>query len=94
MGPTSLTNFQYNSSVIDLNITNTNISTDILSKFYVIQYIRPNNNLIKNIPIIPIMEGNWSWIELFNRDYLNIITKTRPDKNRMIPPILITFSFK
>eukprot|EP01084_Bolivina_argentea_P046649 85901_1 len=93
-GQFSLTNFEYNSSLIDLNISNTNISNDILSKFFVIQYIRPNNDFIKNIPMIPIMETNLTWVLPNARDYLNIWTETRPDEKQMIPPILITFKIQ
>ena len=91
MGQASLTNDEYAASVVELGVP-TSVSTDVLSNLYVIQFARPANvGIVPGIPAIPIPEMNLTWVQPNARDYLNAITKTRPDKHQMIPPVLLTF---
>eukprot|EP01084_Bolivina_argentea_P111815 199432_1 len=87
--PTALTNFDYAYSAVNFQI-NTNVSIDILSNFYVIQYAR-SHNMIQNIPSIPVVCKYNQTVNLFGRDYLNHVTKTRPDDNQLVPPIVLKF---
>eukprot|EP01084_Bolivina_argentea_P288478 495126_1 len=88
-------NYQYTNSCINGNIT-TNVKSDILSKFYMIQVARPQNCELygKNIPgiclnetIVPSNKLN----VLNTLNLLNLQTMTRPSQQEIIPDIFLQF---
>eukprot|EP01084_Bolivina_argentea_P014296 26716_1 len=83
----SITMLEYNGSGLILPIK-TNITNQYLQNIFVVQLTTPNL-CINQLPGFCI---NGTWGDFYIRNYLNPITKTRPNIHEIEPAILIEFS--
>ena len=93
-GPT-ITNYQYNGSALILPI-NTKVSKKDLEDMFVVQIARPHS-CIQTLPGWCLTENQLDYDtdnEVSSRNYLNPYTATRPDRQEIIPNILLEFETK
>eukprot|EP00483_Globobulimina_turgida_P012986 UN13010 len=91
-GPT-LTNFDYNGSALILPVQ-TNVTREDLKNIFVVQFARPYS-CIQTLPGWCPDEKELDYNAedvVLSRNYLNPNTFTRPDRNEIIPNILLEFN--
>ena len=103
-GP-GITNFEYDGSAQILNLQNFKVNFNKKRKYYnyyykkrlenlfVVQLTRPQNCIL-DLPGFCLSENEWSKNNITTiavRDYLNPMSKTRPNHNEIISPIVLKF---
>eukprot|EP01084_Bolivina_argentea_P014294 26714_1 len=84
-----ITNFEYNGSGLILPVE-TNINEKYLQNVFVVQLTEPNL-CINQLPGFCYIPNTINFGNVVYRNYLNPITKTRPDMTEIVTPILIVF---
>ena len=91
-GP-SINNFEYNNSTQILPINNGDINQKYIENMFVIQLARPIN-CISGLPGFCLNQHQWGndlKTTFAARDYLNPMSKTRPNHLEIITPIILQF---